>query len=253
MFGNTLTRMFQPYSMVLDAERALGMRDMRYKTYEGEPNLSGGGAFVKGFMLPFASRGYLSRKEEADAPVRNFPMMGEKRRLGPTWKLALGINIEQGDNEWQKHLKSLQYIDYDFASKTGIDIIDNTMNALHNELLPDIAKMSMENAPALKARLEKEGRYSPKIFLMEQRNHIENNKRKMFESVKGAQYSGSSNPPYVMAVNEFRRITRDRRVLAMSELSAMKAARGEPPVNLGDIGDLNTLIKIAKRKSKERN
>lgn len=252
MFGNTLTRTLQPYSMVLDAERALGMRDMRYKTYEGEPNLSGGGAFVKGFMLPFAARGYLSRKEEADAPVRNFPMLGEKRRLGPTWKLALGINIEQGDNEWQKHLKSLQYSDYDFASKSGIDIIDNTMNALYNELLPDIAKISMEDAPALKEQLKNEGRYSPKIFLMEQRNRIDNNKRAIFDSVKGAQYSGSSNPPYVMAVNEFRRITRDRRVLAMNELSAMKAAKGEPPVNLGDIGDLQNIISIAKRKRKER-
>jgi len=252
MFGNTLTRTLQPYSMVLDAERALGMRDMRYKTYEGEPNLSGGGAFVKGFMLPFAARGYLSRKEESDAPVRNFPMLGEKRRLGPTWKLALGINIEQGDNEWQKHLKSLQYNDYDFASKTGIDIIDNTMNALYNELLPDIAKMSMEDAPTLKEQLKNEGRYSPKIFLMEQRNRINNNKRAIFDSVKAAQYSGSSNPPYVMAVNEFRRITRDIRVLAMNELSAMKAARGEPPVNLGDIGDLQSIISIARRKRKER-
>jgi predicted metal-binding protein len=87
---------------------------------------------------------------------------------------------------------------------------------------------------------------------MEQRNRINNNKRAIFDSVKAAQYSGSSNPPYVMAVNEFRRITRDIRVLAMNELSAIKAARGEPPVNLGDIGDLQSIISIARRKRKER-
>ena len=252
MFGNTLTRMLQPYSMVLDIERALGMRDMRYKTHEGEPNLSGGGAFVKGFMLPFASRGYLSPKAEADAPVRNFPMIGEKKRMGPTWKLALGINIEAGDNEWQKYLKSIQYADYDFASKSGIDIIDNTMNALHNELLPDIAKMVMEDAPKIKAELKKEGRFSEKIFLLEQRNRIDNNKREMFNSIKGAQFSGSSNPAYVMAVNDLRRITRDKRVLAMSRLSAIKAAKGEPPVNLGDTTDVRTLLRIAKGIAKER-
>jgi hypothetical protein len=252
MLGNTLTRMLQPYSMVLDTERALGMRDMRYKTFEGEPNLSGGGAFVKGFMLPFASRGYLSPKDEADAPVRNFPMIGEKKRMGPTWKLALGINIEQGDNEWQKYLKSIQYADYDFASKSGIDIIDNTMNALHNELLPDIAKMVMEDAPKIKAELKKEGRFSEKIFLLEQRNRIDNNKREMFNAVKGAQFSGSSNPAYVMAVNDLRRVTRDRRVLAMSRLSAIKAARGEPPVNLGNTSDVRMLLRIAKGLAKER-
>lgn len=252
MFGNTLTRMLQPYSMVLDTERALGMRDMRYKTFEGEPNLSGGGAFVKGFMLPFASRGYLSPKAEADAPVRNFPMLGEKKRMGPTWKLALGINIEQGDNEWQKYLKSIQYADYDFASKSGIDIIDNTMNALHNELLPDIAKMVMEDAPKIKAELKKEGRFSEKIFLLEQRNRIDNNKREMFNAVKGAQFSGSSNPAYVMAVNDLRKITRDKRVLAMSRLSAIKAAKGEPPVNLGNTADVRTLLRIAKGIAKER-
>lgn len=252
MFGNTLTRMLQPYSMVLDTERALGMRDLRYKTFEGEPNLSGGGAFVKGFMLPFASRGYLSPKDEADAPVRNFPMIGEKKRMGPTWKLALGINIEQGDNEWQKYLKSIQYADYDFASKSGIDIIDNTMNALHNELLPDITKMVMEDAPKIKAELKKEGRFSEKIFLLEQRNRIDNNKREMFNAIKGAQFSGSSNPAYVMAVNDLRRITRDKRVLAMSRLSAIKAARGEPPVNLGNTSDVRMLLRIAKGLAKER-
>lgn len=251
-FGNTLTRMLQPYSMVLDTERALGMRDMRYKTYEGEPDLSGGGAFVRGFMIPVAVRGYVSPKAEAEAPVRNFPMLGEKRRMGPTWKLALGINIEQGDNEWQKYLKSLQYIDYDFASKSGIDIIDNTMNALHNELLPDIANMVMKDAPKIKEELKEQGRFSEKIFLLEQRNRIDNNKREMFNSVKSAQLSGSSNPAYVMAVNNLRRVTRDRRILAMSRLSAIKAAKGEPPVNLGNTADVMTLVRISKGIEKER-
>lgn len=252
MFGNTLTRMLQPYSMVLDTERALGMRDMRYKTYEGEPNLSGGGKFVKGFMIPFATRGFLSTEAEKNAPVRNFPMLGEKRRLGPTWKLALGINIEQGDNEWQKYLKSLQYIDYDFASKSGIDIIDNTMNALHNELLPDIAKMVMEDAPLIKKEMKEEGRFSEKIFLLEQRNRIDNNRREMFKSLKAAEYSGSSNPGYVMAVNELRKVARDKRLIAMNRLAATKRALGEPPVNLGTTQDIRTILKIVRGIKKER-
>jgi len=252
MFGNTLTRMLQPYTMVLDTERALGMRDMRYKTFEGEPNLSGGGKFVKGFMIPFATRGFISTEAEKNAPVRNFPMLGEKRRLGPTWKLALGINIEQGDNEWQKYLKSLQYIDYDFASKSGIDIIDNTMNALHNELLPDIAKMVMEDAPLIKKEMEEEGRFSEKVFLLEQRNRIENNKRAMFDSLKAAQFSGSSNPGYVMAVNELRRVARDRRLIAMNRLAARKRALGEPPVNLGTTQDIRTILKIVRGIKEER-
>jgi hypothetical protein len=252
MFGNTLTRMLQPYTMVLDTERALGMRDMRYKTYEGEPNLSGGGKFVKGFAIPFATRGFISTEAEKNAPVRNFPMLGEKRRLGPTWKLALGINIEQGDNEWQKYLKSLQYIDYDFASKTGIDIIDNTMNALHNELLPDIAKMVMEDAPLIKKEMKEEGRFSEKIFLLEQRNRIENNKRAMFDSLKSAQFSGSSNPGYVMAVNELRRVARDKRLIAMNRLSARKRALGEPPVNLGTTQDIRTILRIVRGIKEER-
>ena len=251
-FGNTLTRMLQPYSMVLDTERALGMRDMRYKTFEGEPDLSGGGAFVKGFMLPFAARGYLSPKAEADAPVRNFPMLGEKKRMGPTWKLALGINIEQGDNDWQKYLKSIQYADYDFASKSGIDIIDNTMNALHNELLPDIAKMVMEDAPLIKKEMKEEGRFSEKIFLLEQRNRIDNNKRAMFDSLKAAQFSGSSNPGYVMAVNELRRVARDKRLIAMNRLAAKKRALGEPPVNLGTTQDIRTILRIVRGIKEER-
>ena len=126
------------------------------------------------------------------------------------------------------------------------------MNALHNELLPDIAKMVMEDAPKIKAELKKEGRFSEKIFLLEQRNRIDNNKREMFNAVKGAQFSGSSNPAYVMAVNDLRRITRDKRVLAMSRLSAIKAARGEPPVNLGNTSDVRMLLRIAKGLAKER-
>ena len=104
----------------------------------------------------------------------------------------------------------------------------------------------------IKAELKKEGRFSEKIFLLEQRNRIDNNKREMFNAIKGAQFSGSSNPAYVMAVNDLRRITRDKRVLAMSRLSAIKAARGEPPVNLGNTSDVRMLLRIAKGLAKER-
>ena len=250
--GNTLTRLFQPYSMVIDAERALGMRDNTYKMFEGEPDLSGGGAFVKGFMLPINQRGYVSIDKEAEAPAKQFTMGGEKERIGPTWKLALGANIERGDKPWEKYLKSLNYVDYDFQSKTGIKIIDNTMNALYNELLEDQATMLMGRAKYLKQKLKAENRYSEKMFVLEQRNLVMNNWKDVKKQVQAAQYSGSSNPPYVQAVNEFRKISKEDRIIALSRLQAARDSSSGIPVNLGKLADLNILIQLAKNIGKEK-
>jgi len=250
--GNTVTRLFQPYSMVIDAERVLGMRDNTYKMFDGEPDLSGGSAFVKGFMLPINQRGYVSIDKEAKAPARQSAMGGEKERIGPAWKLALGINIERGDKPWEKYLKSLNYIDYDFASKTGVKVIDNTMNALYNELLEDQATMLMNRAPGLKKKLKSENRYSEKMFVLEQRNIVKNNWKEVKKQVESAQYSGSSNPPYVKAVNEFRKISREDRVIALNRLQAARDAAGIKPVNLGSTQDLYILIQMAKNVGKEK-
>lgn len=250
--GNTVTRLFQPYSMVIDAERALGMRDNTYKMFEGEPDLSGGSAFVKGFMLPINQRGYVSIDKEAKAPAKQFAMGGEKERIGPTWKLFLGANIERGDKPWEKYLKSLNYVDYDFASKTGIKVIDNTMNALYNELLEDQATMLMNRAPYLKKKLKAENRYSEKMFVLEQRNRVMNNWKEVKKQVANAQYSGSSNPPYVKAVNEFRKIAREDRIIALNRLQAARDSAGIKPVNLGSTQDLYILIQMARNIGKEK-
>lgn len=250
--GNTVTRLFQPYSMVIDAERALGMRDNTYKMFEGEPDLSGGSAFVKGFMLPINQRGYVSIDKEAKAPAKQFAMGGEKERIGPTWKLFLGANIERGDKPWEKYLKSLNYVDYDFASKTGIKVIDNTMNALYNELLEDQATMLMNRAPYLKKKLKAENRYSEKMFVLEQRNRVMNSWKEVKKQVANAQYSGSSNPPYVKAVNEFRKISREDRIIALNRLQAARDSAGIKPVNLGSTQDLYILIQMARNIGKEK-
>lgn len=252
LVGNTVTRYFQPYTMVIDAERALGMRDNYYKTYEGEPDLSSGSAFVKGFMIPVYTRGMVGPSKEAEAPRKVYPMSGEKERLGPSWKLALGINIERGDKPYEKYLKSLNFRDYDFSFKVGIDVIDNTMAALTNELLPDMANMLASREPLLKQRLKDEGRYSNKMMVLEQRNLVKNNFRAMRESIKSAQFSGSSNPGYVMAVNALRKIPSEDRIIAMNRLQARQDAVGGPDLNLGSIEDVRRLIIEARRISKER-
>jgi hypothetical protein len=252
LVGNTVTRYFQPYSMVIDAERAMGMRDNYYKTYEGEPDLSSGSAFVKGFMIPLNARGYVSPGKEAAAPRRVQPMSGERERLAPTWKLALGINVERGDKPYEKYLRSLNFVDYDFSYKVGVDVIDNTMAALVNELLPDMANMLAGREPMLKARLKKEGRYSNKMMVLEQRNLVKNNFANIRESLRSAQFSGSSNPGYVMAVNAFRKLPSEDRVIALSRVQARRDASGLPDVNLGSIEGLRELIVEARRVSNER-
>ena len=74
----------------------------------------------------------------------------------------------------------------------------------------------------------------------------------MFKSLKAAEYSGSSNPGYVMAVNELRRVARDKRLIAMNRLAATKRALGEAPVNLGTTQDIRTILKIVRGIKEER-
>jgi hypothetical protein len=90
------------------------------------------------------------------------------------------------------------------------------------------------------------------MMVLEQRNLVKNNFRAMRESIKSAQFSGSSNPGYVMAVNALRKIPSEDRIIAMNRLQARQDAVGGPDLNLGSIEDVRRLIIEARRISNER-
>jgi len=257
--GNTLTRVFQPYSMVIDLERSMGMRPDTMKLFEGEPDLSDGSSFIKGFEIPIKNRGYLSPKEEFDAPTKKFPIMGERKRVAPLWKLALGLNLEHPDEDWQRFLKSLNYVDFDFQGKTRIGPVDNTHNAMMHEFLPMIARDVKSRQPQIKAQLKRRGTYSKKQLILHNRNLIDNQVKKISEqlnlvhnryygdpSIPGA--TGSKFPEYSKLVNEYRRLNPELKEIVFKEMSSFRAAKKQDPPNLGSINDLQLLILMAKQK-----
>lgn len=90
------------------------------------------------------------------------------------------------------------------------------------------------------------------MFVLEQRNRVMNSWKEVKKQVANAQYSGSSNPPYVKAVNEFRKISREDRIIALNRLQAARDSAGIKPVNLGSTQDLYILIQMARNIGKEK-
>ena len=246
-FGNFATRILQPYSMVIDAERALGMRDPFYKLYGGDPDLSGEGAFVSGFMSKLHSRGYISPEKEAEAKNREYPMApGGKQRLGSAYKLALGLNIKRADTPQEKFLKDLNYRELDFMSRTGIRQIDNTVHDLLNDWLPMIADLAKDREPIIKEKLKKENRDTRMDMILEQRTTISKQVSNIKQRISKYKFKDADNPQYIQLVNAARSFPEDVQKLAMRRYAAKKQALTGEAVDLGDVNDLLKIIQEAK-------
>lgn len=246
-FGNFATRVLQPYSMVIDAERALGMRDPYYKLYGGDPDLSGEGAFISGFMSKIHSRGYISPAKEAAAKNREYPMApGGRQRLGSGFKLAWGLNIKRADTPQEKFLKDLNYVDLDFMSRTGVRPIDNTVNDLLNDWLPMIADLVKEREPIIKEKLKKEKRDTRMDMILEQRTTIDKQVRSIKQTITKYKFKDADNPEYVSLVNTARSFPEDVQKLAMRKYAAKKQALTGEAVDLGDVNDLRRIVQEAK-------
>ncbi len=264
LLGDVTTRILQPYSMVVDAERALGMRTTEVKDVRGDPNLDAGSTFATGFMRPIKQRGYydtvtgaleggqrmlgitddegkplLDFTQEAELPARQVATREDTmERLNPELKLLAGLSVVERDTPQQEFLQKIGFPVYEFDSKTGIGTLDRIINDSVNNFLPGIIDKYMKKAEQDRARGDSEKEIRIRI-----RERIKTRFNKLKAKIKRVSAKAGDDPGYIKALLKARRMPLEKQQRAILEYE-QKIGR---EVDLSSTKDLTAIAKIGSR------
>lgn len=264
LLGDITTRILQPYSMVVDAERALGMRTTEVKDVRGDPDLDAGSAFRKGFMRPIKQRGYydtvtgaleggqrmlgitddegkplLDFTQEAELPARQVATREDTmERLNPELKLLAGLSVVEKDTPQQEFLQEIGFPVYEFDSKTGIGTLDRIINDSVNNFLPGVIDKYMRKAEQDRARGDSEKEIRIRI-----RERIKTRFNKLKAKIKRVSAKAGDDPGYIKALLKARRMPLEKQQRAILEYE-QKIGR---EVDLSSTKDLTAIAKIGSK------
>ena len=264
LLGDITTRILQPYSMVVDAERALGMRTTEVKDVRGDPDLDAGSAFRKGFMRPIKQRGYydtvtgaleggqrmlgltddegkplLDFTQEAELPARQVATREDTmERLNPELKLLAGLSVVERDTPQQEFLQKIGFPVYEFDSKTGIGTLDRIINDSVNNFLPGVIDKYMRKAEQDRARGDSEQEIRIRI-----RERIKTRFNKLKAKIKRVSAKAGDDPGYIKALLKARRMPLEKQQRAILEYE-QKIGR---EVDLSSTKDLTAIAKIGSK------
>lgn len=251
--ANIATSLLQPYQMVIDAERALGIRDTTMRSYSSDPDMTKGGSFVQGFKERFRARGFTTEEytaaedidvEAGDAPIKQYatkPGGKDRGRLGSLVKLTLGLNIMDDMTEEQAFFKKYGYNDWDLSSRTGVGTVDNAINETLSGILPTLAQSLMDVEEGMISRGDSDVLIKKELAarIKDQVNGIKQEIRN-----RGLRTSGANNPAFVEELFKLRTFNAEAQRVIVERFR--EANDGESP-DLTDVGDLRALNEIGFR------
>ena len=135
--GEYLSSFLVPMNQVIDAQRALELRNMDYRDFSNDPNIFPENRFAQGLMKPF-KRYALDPDTEKERPVREDPFQESRQRKNIGLKVVAGINMYTEDSEQGKFLKEMGFTKWDASSKSLIPTVRNYENKLIREQLPEM-------------------------------------------------------------------------------------------------------------------
>ena len=141
MAGNYLSSFFVPLNQILDGQRALGSRGTVYKESAVNPELvpSFWESASRGFAKPF-KRYDLRPHVEDSLPVKQDIFQEKRERIGPGFKVALGLNLFSQDNEQGRFMNALGFTKFDLSSKSRVPEVKNFENEIIRRVLPYIVE-----------------------------------------------------------------------------------------------------------------
>ena len=143
--GNYFSSFFVPLNQILDGQRALDARGTVYKETGTNPELipSFKDALIKGFVKPF-KRYDLRPHVEDSLPVKEYIFQEKKERVGPGFKVGLGLNMFSEDNEKGRFMNALGFTEFDLSSRSRIPEVKNFENKIIRRILPFVVEEAMD-------------------------------------------------------------------------------------------------------------
>jgi hypothetical protein len=143
--GNYFSSFFVPLNQILDGQRALGSRGTVYRESATNPELvpSFLDATVKGFVKPF-KRYDLRPHVEDSLPIKQDIFQEKRERIGPGFKVGLGLNMFSQDSEEGRFMNALGFTKFDLSSRSRIPEVKNFENEIIRRVLPFIVQEAFD-------------------------------------------------------------------------------------------------------------
>ena len=244
--GNYLGTWAVPFSQLIEAERALGLRGTGYKDTGEDPTLSGTDSFKKNLQRSFAR--FESAEAEAERPNREFLFTDKKSRVAPILRVLGGLNITTADDEYGEYIASMGFTDFELGSKSQVPSIRRFENRVVRSSLPSIvgaakkqeAKLRREYKTLDKSLKERvsEDKYVSSLI----RKIITSQIANVRSTVSDKKDLTADAPLYAQAMLGYRRLSPGTRSAA--GIQFLKKYKREP--NPTDFGDVRALLDIGK-------
>ena len=244
--GNYLGTWAVPFSQLIEAERALGLRGTGYKDTGEDPTLSGTDSFKKNLQRSFAR--FESAEAEAERPNREFLFTDKKSRVAPILRVLGGLNITTADEEYGEYIASMGFTDFELGSKSQVPSIRRFENRVVRSSLPSI----VEAAKKQEAKLRREYKTLDKSLKerVSEDKYVSSLIRKIITSqianirstVSDKKDLTADAPLYAQAMLGYRRLSPGTRSAA--GIQFLKKYKREP--NPTDFGDVRALLDIGK-------
>jgi hypothetical protein len=219
--GNYLSTWAVPFSQVIEAERAAGMRGLQYKDNAADPTLDFQTSFMQNLSRPFAR--FESAESEAARPKREFLFAEEKSRVAPLFRVLGGINLATVDDEYGEYIGQFGYTDFELGSKSKVPSIRRFENKVVRDALPAIVEgakryeQTLRNKYQLASDKVKEEFTEEKYVSSRIRALIKKKIGGVRRKISKGKVLAADAPKYAEAMLKYRRLGKETRTAATVE------------------------------------
>jgi Arc/MetJ-type ribon-helix-helix transcriptional regulator len=205
-----------PLAQVIDVQRALGMRTVKFKDSRPEPTFSPAQTFWDAIKTPWRKFG--DPAAEAELPDSPFIFSVDKERVSPISKIAFGLNMYTRDEPWAEYAKRLGLKEWIIDSSSKVPSVIRLENRLIEEQLPNVVDIAKRNEEYFREdyrnsnKEAKETETEESYVMRNSRVFIKEKIAEIKQQVKDGKFAESSD--LVRAQVNYRKLSREEKAEA---------------------------------------
>ena len=240
-----------PAAQLIDVQRVIGDRTVKFKDHSKEPTFSKLDTFMNEIKKPFLRFG--DPKKEEQLPDSPYIFSKDKERVSPISKIAFGLNMYTRDEPWAEYTKSLGIKEWIIDSESKVPSVKRVENRLIKEHFPTVVRFAKKIEEKLKEEYKNSNEATKESET--EKNYIKRNVKKYIETqisaikqkVKEGKFKETSD--LVKAQVTYRKMTSYQKEEAHF-LFVQRVGEEPDPNNVKDLKLLKFLGGLAEEKYK---
>lgn len=240
--GNYFSTWLVPAAQIMDAQRAMGYRELQYRETRQDPDLTFWNTFVNAVKHPIRARGFdtiHAPSTESEKYQIKEDIFKNKERISPSGKFFFGLNFVGKDNKYEAYVIDRGLQPWELGSTSDVPSVRNTENKLIREQFPELLDIIMKQEKLLR----QEYRSNPEVFAEKEDTYVNREVNELIRAAASGIKSNikdvalSSTSAYNRSQLAFRKLSRNDQERAISRFYRKKGYHANP-ANEQDLQDL---------------